>query len=130
MHLLTNRKLSSYSVSMARRREGQIIGIEYAILDAALALQGDGADVYGFSLARRIAEVTDASSLTAHGTLYKALGRMVERGLLESSWEPAESAEDAGRPRRRLYTVTAEGARAAASRPTATAAGTVKVALA
>jgi len=50
-------------------------------------------------------------SLTAHGTLYKALGRLEEFGLLTSRWEDAAAAE--GRPRRRLYELTPRGARVA-----------------
>lgn len=49
--------------------------------------------------------------LTAHGTLYKALGRLEEFGLLTSRWEDAATAE--GRPRRRLYELTSQGAEAA-----------------
>ena len=46
---------------------------------------------------------------SAHGTLYKALGRLEKAGLLESDWEDAGAAEADGRPRRRLYTVTGAG---------------------
>ncbi|WP_349867287.1 PadR family transcriptional regulator [Leifsonia sp. WHRI 6310E] len=115
---------------MSRRREGQILEIEFSILDAALELQRLGADVYGFSLAKTISEMSGSRSLTAHGTLYKALSRLVDRGLLESAWEAAEVAEEAGRPRRRLYTVTGEGARAAASQVAERSVSVRKVALA
>ncbi|MBA3407463.1 MAG: helix-turn-helix transcriptional regulator, partial [Solirubrobacterales bacterium] len=50
-------------------------------------------------------------SLTAHGTLYKALSRLEEFGLLTSRWEDAAAVE--GRPRRRLYELTGQGARVA-----------------
>ena len=56
-------------------------------------------------------EQRGSRSLTAHGTLYKALGRLEEFGLLASHWEDAAAAE--GRPRRRLYELTGEGARVA-----------------
>ena len=59
-------------------------------------------------------EQSGSRALTAHGTLYKALGRLEERGLLTSAWEDAAAAE--GRPRRRLYELTGEGARVAARR--------------
>lgn len=49
--------------------------------------------------------------MTAHGTLYKALARLEEFGLLTSSWEDAAAVE--GRPRRRLYELTGKGAAAA-----------------
>lgn len=46
--------------------------------------------------------------MTSHGTLYKALGRLEEFGLLTSNWEDAAAVE--GRPRRRLYELTGKGA--------------------
>jgi DNA-binding PadR family transcriptional regulator len=85
--------------------------LETEILDAALALQRDGdGSFYGFGLARTLRERSGSRSLTAHGTLYKALGRLERSGLLASRWE-----DDAveGRPRRRLYELTADGARIA-----------------
>jgi DNA-binding PadR family transcriptional regulator len=54
--------------------------------------------------------------LVGHGTLYKALSRLSTMGLLESTWEvPGD--DDPGRPRRRLYRVTGEGARVLSLRP-------------
>jgi DNA-binding PadR family transcriptional regulator len=55
-----------------------------------------------------------ARRLTAHGTLYKALERLERAGLLTSTWEDPAVAADQGRPRRRLYQVTALGERALA----------------
>ena len=51
-------------------------------------------------------------SLTGHGTLYKALSRLEEFGLLASHWEDPAAAE--GRPRRRLYELTERGVQVAA----------------
>ena len=50
-------------------------------------------------------------SLTAHGTLYKALARLEDLGLLTSRWEDVAATE--GRPRRRLYELTGHGVHAA-----------------
>ena len=47
----------------------------------------------------------------SHGTLYKALDRLRSRGLLSAEWEDAAAAESAGRPRRKVYWVTAAGAK-------------------
>jgi DNA-binding PadR family transcriptional regulator len=104
---------------MPRRRTGTLLPLERRILATGLNLQttpgraGDGA-FHGFLLASALKETDDAASLTAHGTLYKALGRMTERGLLTAEWEDPTIAADAGRPRRRLYRVTAQGATALA----------------
>ena len=94
---------------MARRREGRLLDLEMQILGAGMQLQGEDGDFYGFALAKRIAEHADSGALTAHGTLYKALARLTDSGLLEPAWEDAALAEPAGRPRRRLYRVTGAG---------------------
>jgi PadR family transcriptional regulator PadR len=95
-----------------RRKAGTLLPLEVDILEAGLALRRDGTDEFhGFQLATRIADGGAARRLTAHGTLYKALGRLEDRGLLSSCWEDPDLAVREGRPRRRLYTVTGEGAR-------------------
>jgi PadR family transcriptional regulator PadR len=97
---------------MARRKPGTLLPLESEILEVALSLQRAGqASFHGFGLAQAMRERSASRSLTAHGTLYKALGRLEEFGLLTSRWEDAEAAE--GRPRRRLYELTGQGARVA-----------------
>jgi DNA-binding PadR family transcriptional regulator len=105
-------------IRMPRRKPGTLLPLEREILATALRLRAAGRpDFHGFGLARTLREQSGSRSLTAHGTLYKALGRLEERGLLASRWE--DDAAD-GRPRRRLYELTGEGARAArASAPPA-----------
>jgi DNA-binding PadR family transcriptional regulator len=86
--------------------------LEVEILDvAATMLRSGQATFHGFGLALTMRAASESRSLTAHGTLYKALGRLEELGLLTSGWEDAAASE--GRPRRRLYKLTAEGAHAA-----------------
>ena len=46
------------------------------------------------------------------GTLYPMLARLQDEGLVTSQWE-SQSADAAGRPPRKYYQLTAEGARAA-----------------
>ena len=77
---------------------------------------------HGFELAKALADVDRSRALTAHGTLYKALGRLSEQGFLAAEWEDPELAISEGRPRRRLYRITGEGARriAAERRPSPT----------
>jgi DNA-binding PadR family transcriptional regulator len=97
---------------MSRRKPGTLLPLEAEILEAALSLLRAGhATFHGFGLAHTMREQRGSRSLTAHGTLYKALGRLEEFGLLASRWEDSAAAE--GRPRRRLYELTGEGARAA-----------------
>jgi hypothetical protein len=98
---------------MVRRKPGALLPLELAILDAGTAAAREGdPEFHGFAVARAIQERDGARRLTAHGTLYKALARMEHAGLLESRWEDADTATDAGRPRRRLYRVTPLGAHA------------------
>lgn len=97
--------------SMARRRPGTLFPIEVDVLQSGLTLQASEGSFYGFALAKQLAS-RDGTALISHGTLYKALSRMAESGILEASWEDPARAELEGRPRRRLYTVTAEGSRA------------------
>ena len=93
-----------------RRRKGRLLDIEEAILDAGITLKAQGsAHFHGFSVAKLI-QTHDSRRLTAHGTLYKALGRLERAGLLAAEWEDADLAVDEGRPRRRLYRVTDLGA--------------------
>jgi len=46
------------------------------------------------------------------GTLYPMLARLQDQGLVTSEWEP-RPADAAGRPPRKYYQLTAEGARVA-----------------
>jgi len=95
---------------MPRRKPGTLLPLETEILEAALSI--DGA-FHGFALAQDLREQRGSRALTSHGTLYKALARLEEFGLLRSRWEAAAAAASEGRPRRRLYELTREGARAA-----------------
>jgi PadR family transcriptional regulator PadR len=97
---------------VSRRKPGTLLPLETEILEAALSMLRSGhATFHGFGLAQTMREQSGSRSLTAHGTLYKALGRLEAFGLLTSRWEDAPAAE--GRPRRRLYELTGEGARVA-----------------
>ncbi len=95
-----------------RRKPGTLLPLETEILEVAQSLFRAGhATFHGFGLAQTMRDHNGSRSLTSHGTLYKALGRLEELGLLTSRWEDAAAVE--GRPRRRLYALTGEGARVA-----------------
>jgi DNA-binding PadR family transcriptional regulator len=92
--------------------------LEAAILATAVELVAAGTTrFHGFLLAKHLRDDEGAKLLTAHGTLYKALGRMEKAGLLASVWEDPDAAAAEGRPRRRLYEITAAGRAALASVP-------------
>jgi DNA-binding PadR family transcriptional regulator len=99
-----------------RRKPGTLIPIERSILEAAtdFARRGEP-EFHGYAVAGEIREREGARRLTGHGTLYKALDRLERAGLLASRWEDPDVAASEGRPRRRLYRLTAEGERALAA---------------
>ncbi len=97
---------------MPRRKPGTLLPLELEILGVASSMPGS---FHGFGLAQAMREHSGSRALTSHGTLYKALARLEEAGLLTSSWEDAAAVT--GRPRRRLYELTGKGAAAAAPRP-------------
>ena len=93
-----------------RRKKDTLIPLEVSILFSCLGLKSRGMEeAHGFLIAKHIRDQKGARMLTAHGTLYKALGRMEKAGLLESRWEDPVAAAEEARPRRRLYHVTAQG---------------------
>ena len=97
---------------MPRRKPDTLLPLETEILGVALSMLRSGqASFHGFGLAQTMREQRGSRALTGHGTLYKALGRLERFGLLASRWEDAAAAE--GRPRRRLYELTGQGARVA-----------------
>lgn len=66
-----------------------------------LAAVRDGA-TYGLDIV--------AHAGVASGTVYTTLGRLTRKGLVRSRWEDPCIAEEEGRPRRRYYELTEEGA--------------------
>ena len=93
-----------------KRKPGALLAIEVAILAAAIELLRSGdREFYGYAVAKEIREQEAARRLTAHGTLYRALGRLEKLGMLSSRWEEADTAALSERPRRRLYQITAAG---------------------
>jgi PadR family transcriptional regulator, regulatory protein PadR len=93
-----------------RRKPGTLVPIEVSILSAGVALNLSGQpEFHGYAVASELKEREEARRLTAHGTLYRALNRLEEAGLLASRLEDPDAAAAEQRPRRRLYHVTAQG---------------------
>jgi DNA-binding PadR family transcriptional regulator len=102
-------------INAVRRKPGTLVPLEQALCLAAAALRRRGlATFHGFLIAKEIRDAADTRLLTAYGTLYRALARLEEMGLVTSVWEDAQLAADEGRPRRRLYSITDAGLKAAA----------------
>jgi DNA-binding PadR family transcriptional regulator len=97
-----------------RRKPGMLVPLEIAICLTAADLHREGmSEFHGYELAKKLADETDHKSLAAYGTLYRALGRLQDMGLLKSKWEDPRIAARESRPGRRLYTLTAAGHTAA-----------------
>src|SRR5688500_6071134 len=93
-----------------RRKPGTLLPLEIAILQTGIQLQREGVpQFHGFFIASPMRTREHSRSLTAHGTLYKALNRMEKASLLESCWEDPAIAAAEHRPLRRLYAVTGLG---------------------
>src|SRR6266581_1912825 len=93
-----------------RRKPGTLLPLETAIcVTAAALLRGGTHEFHGYEIAKRLGDAAERRLLTAYGTLYRALGRLEDMGLLQSRWEdPAIPARE-NRPGRRLYTLTGAG---------------------
>jgi DNA-binding PadR family transcriptional regulator len=99
-----------------RRKSGSLVPLELAICTAAVALRERGVDQFhGYLIAKEIKDAADTRLLTAYGTLYRALGRLEQMGLMTSAWEDPQIPADENRPRRRLYAITPDGQTAVAN---------------
>lgn len=97
-----------------RRKPGALVPLESDICIMAAELLRDGTrEVHGYELAKQLAAGPARQSLAAYGTLYRALGRLVDMGLLKSRWEDPRIGASENRPRRRLYSLTPAGRLAA-----------------
>jgi DNA-binding PadR family transcriptional regulator len=96
-----------------RRKTGQLVPLEIAILEASVELARRAIpEAHGFLLAKELRDRDGARRLTAYGTLYKALDRLERVGYLASRWEDPMIAAASSRPRRRFYHTTAVGEQA------------------
>ena len=93
-----------------RRKPGQLLPLEISICASAWTLaRRNNPEFHGYELAKQLREASDARLLTAYGTLYRALARLEDMGLLASRWEDPEIPARENRPGRRLYSLTATG---------------------
>jgi PadR family transcriptional regulator PadR len=97
-----------------RRKPGALVPLEQTICETAAELLARGVGrFHGYELAKRIGEMSDRRLLTAYGTLYRALARLEQMGMLTSEWEDPQIPARENRPGRRLYQLTALGEEAA-----------------
>ena len=83
-------------------------------------------DRHGYLIRKAVEQQTDGAMKLGPGTLYAAIRRLEDQGLIdESPWRPDADLDD---PRRRYYRLTTAG-RAALEAETARLQATVKLAL-
>jgi len=87
------------------RDPASLIPLKQATYQVLLAL-ADGESLHGYAIMQAIAEMTDGRETILPGTLYAALARMVDDGLVE---EQAGTDDPSGGPARRYYRRTAFG---------------------
>ena len=88
------------------RDPAELLPLKQATYQILLALN-DGEAMHGYAIMQAVKEMTNGSETILPGTLYAALARMVDEGLVE---ERELSSEDAsGGPPRRYYRRTAFG---------------------
>jgi len=93
-----------------RRKPGSLVPLEVAICEVAIVLQQRGVTTFhGYSIAKELQHAGDTKLLTAYGTLYRALDRLEQMGLLRSEMEDPHIAAKESRPGRRLYQLTPNG---------------------
>jgi PadR family transcriptional regulator, regulatory protein PadR len=103
--------MRSYLLIMqtVRRKIGSLVRLELDICRGAIKLRANGdPEFHGYVMAKHLAGA-GRSSLAAYGTLYRALARLEDMGLLKSRWEDPEIPQRENRPPRRLYSLTALG---------------------
>ena len=100
-----------------RRKPGDLIPIERSIIEAASRLRQEGIEEFhGVQIAMKIRDQEEARLLTGYGTLYRALSRLQQRGILQSRWEELLPT-DGNRPRHRYYHLVGEVETAVPSNP-------------
>lgn len=80
------------------RNPEELLPLKHATYQVLLAL-GDGESMHGYAVMQAIAEMTAGRETILPGTLYAALARMVDEGLVEES-APVADATSGGPPRR------------------------------
>jgi DNA-binding PadR family transcriptional regulator len=98
-----------------RRKAGALVPLEIEVCLAAADLASAGTrEFHGYQLAKQMAKAGKRKSLATHGTLYRALARLAEMGMVTDRWEDPQLAARERRPVRRLYALTINGRRVAA----------------
>jgi PadR family transcriptional regulator, regulatory protein PadR len=97
-----------------KEQEGWIIILSATEEDILTVINGYVQGRYGFDILKQINKAnkeTDRREIGV-GTLYPALKRMEQQGLITGRWGELASGEESGGARRRYYMISADGQRA------------------
>jgi transcriptional regulator len=83
---------------------GDNLGLLRGTLDLLILNALSTGEKHGYAVSEWIEAVTDGSLLVEEGTLYPALHRLENRGLLTAEWQPSETGRDA-----KFYKLTRKG---------------------
>jgi DNA-binding PadR family transcriptional regulator len=83
-----------------------LIPLKHSTFRVLLAL-ADGESRHGYAIMQSLSDMTHGRETILPGTLYAALARMVDEGLIEA--RPGPAGEASGGPERRYYRRTAFG---------------------
>jgi PadR family transcriptional regulator PadR len=100
---------------MAKKQDGESIVLSALEEDLLTALLGHTQGIYGLDLLNRInvANKKLGRRKIGVGSLYPALKRMEQQGLITGRWgDEDKPGEESGGARRRYYTISADGERA------------------
>lgn len=92
-------------MSAADRDPDDFLPLPHLPLHVLLALADD--TMHGWAVIKRIEEMTDGATRPSTGSLYLAMGRLADRGLLEEVPAPADDVD----ARRKYYRLTPFGQR-------------------
>ena len=86
---------------------GELLPLTPVVLNILLAL-ADG-ERHGYGIMLEVRERTGGRVRLGPGTLYGAIKRLKESGVIEESWEKPDTGEDPDDERRRYYRLTGFG---------------------
>ena len=85
--------------------------LPFTAVEFEILLSLGGGDLHGYAVMQDIEARTDGRLSLRPGTLYRAISRLLDHGVIA---ERSDAARGSGDPRRRTYYLTAEGRRLAA----------------
>jgi PadR family transcriptional regulator, regulatory protein PadR len=96
---------------MAKKTEGGVIILSATEEDILTVIWGHSQGVYGLDILNRINKANRETNRReiGVGSLYPALKRMEQQGLVTARWGEEALGEESGGARRRYYAISADG---------------------